>query len=48
MERYAYEYAQVGANATDVADPWFTGNFDDTYRDVLAGCKGLLTWCQAQ
>ena len=26
----------------DVADPWYTGNFDSTYRDVLAGCKGLL------
>lgn len=26
----------------DVADPWYTGNFDDTYRDVLAGCEGLL------
>lgn len=26
----------------DVADPWYTGNFDATYRDVLAGCKGLL------
>ncbi len=26
----------------DVADPWYTGNFDDTYRDVLAGCTALL------
>ncbi len=26
----------------DVADPWWTGNFDDTYRDVLAGCTALL------
>ncbi len=26
----------------DVADPWYTGNFDSTYRDVLAGCEGLL------
>ena len=26
----------------DVADPWYTGNFDATYRDVLAGCEGLL------
>ncbi len=26
----------------DVADPWYTGNFDVTYRDVLEGCKGLL------
>ncbi len=26
----------------DVADPWYTGNFDKTYEDVLAGCQGLL------
>lgn len=26
----------------DVADPWYTGDFDATYRDVLAGCEGLL------
>lgn len=26
----------------DVADPWYTGNFDQTYEDVVAGCKGLL------
>lgn len=26
----------------DIADPWYTGNFDDTYRDVVSGCRGLL------
>ena len=26
----------------DVADPWYTGNFDVTYRDVNAGCRALL------
>ena len=26
----------------DIADPWYTGNFDATYEDVLAGCTGLL------
>ena len=26
----------------DVADPWYTGNFDATYRDVDAGCRALL------
>jgi len=32
------------ANETgDILDPWYTGNFDDTYRDVLKGCEGLLT-----
>ena len=29
----------------DVADPWYTGNFDETYDDVLAGCKGMLETC---
>jgi len=26
----------------DVADPWYTGNFDDTYRDITFGIKCLL------
>ena len=26
----------------DISDPWYTGDFEATYRDVLAGCKGLL------
>lgn len=26
----------------DVADPWYTGNFDVTYDDILKGCKALL------
>lgn len=25
-----------------VADPWYTGDFDATWRDVLEGCQGLL------
>ena len=31
----------TGSNA-DVADPWYTGNFEETYDGVLAGCRGLL------
>lgn len=26
----------------EVADPWYTGDFEATYRDVLEGCQGLL------
>lgn len=26
----------------DVADPWYTGDFQQTWDDVNAGCKGLL------
>ena len=27
----------------DVADPWYTGNFEATWRDVLEGCQQLLS-----
>lgn len=27
----------------EVADPWYTGNFDATYDDVLKGCRALLS-----
>lgn len=26
----------------DIADPWYTGNFDKTYEDILEGCQALL------
>ena len=26
----------------DVADPWYTGDFEKTYEDIIAGCEGLL------
>lgn len=26
----------------DVADPWYTGNFKETYADVVAGCLRLF------
>jgi protein-tyrosine phosphatase len=31
----------AGSNRS-IADPWYTGNFDETYDDVLAGCTALL------
>jgi len=30
----------------DIADPWYTGNFEVTYNDVLAGCQGLFGYIQ--
>lgn len=26
----------------DISDPWYTGNFEDTYQDVMFGLEGLL------
>ena len=30
------------AGGGDIADPWYTHNFDLTYDDVTRGCQGLL------
>lgn len=39
------DYAEIGSlrRGKDVADPWYTGDFESTYRDVVAGCEGLLS-----
>jgi len=29
----------------DIADPWYTGDFDKTYADVVEGCEALLQFC---
>lgn len=39
-----YERTRVLSEARDVADPWYTGDFDATYRDVTAGGEGLLSY----
>jgi protein-tyrosine phosphatase len=28
----------------NVADPWYTGDFEATWRDVTEGCSGLLRY----
>ena len=38
--RLLLDYA--GRPGQEVADPWYTGDFEATWRDVLAGCRGLL------
>ena len=37
-----YKFLSFTGSGRDIADPWYTGDFEATYRDVLAGCKGLL------
>ena len=32
------------SNPRDIADPWYTGNFDVTYADIVEGCEGFLNW----
>lgn len=32
----------------EVADPWYTGDFERTWQDVLAGCQGLLAQLESR
>ncbi|MDE7193920.1 MAG: low molecular weight phosphotyrosine protein phosphatase [Oscillospiraceae bacterium] len=38
------DYAEIGApqRNKDVADPWYTGDFERTYSDIKAGCEGII------
>lgn len=29
----------------DIADPWYTGNFDNTYDEIKLGCEAFLEYC---
>ena len=37
-----FKMLELTGLSRDVADPWFTGNFEETYEDVLAGCTAIL------
>ena len=41
-EKKVYNLLEFAGESADIADPWYTGNFDRTYEDVLRGCKALL------
>ena len=37
-----YRLLDFSENPRDIADPWYTGNFDSTYEDVQEGCQTFL------
>jgi len=41
-ENKIYKLLDFSDNPRDIADPYYTGNFEITYNDILEGCKGLL------
>lgn len=41
-EKKVYKLLSFAGSDRDVADPWYTSRFDETYRDVLTGCTAFL------
>lgn len=39
-----YKFLSFAGSGRDIADPWYTGNFDETYNDVMEGCEGFLAY----
>lgn len=37
-----HKLMEFAGSGRDVADPWYTGDFEATWRDVTEGCQGLL------
>lgn len=37
-----YKLLEFAGSRRDIADPWYTGNFDVTYDDIVEGCEALL------
>lgn len=43
-ENKIYRLLDFSKQPRDIADPWYTGNFDVTYDDVYEGCLDFLTY----
>lgn len=41
-------FLEFAGEHRDIADPWYTGNFDETYRDIKQGCTALLEFLLQQ
>ena len=37
-----YRFLEFTNNTRDIADPWYTGDFEQTYTDIVQGCEGFL------
>ena len=43
-EGKVYKFLSFAGSGRDIADPWYTGNFDETYEDVVEGCDGFIKY----
>jgi len=43
-EKKVYKLLDFASHSRDIADPWYMGNFEQTYEDVFEGCKNFLAY----
>lgn len=39
-----YKLMSFAGDSSDVADPWYSGDFETTYNHILKGCTALLNY----
>ena len=47
-DKKVYKFLTFAGSGRDIADPWYTGDFDATYNDVVEGCEGFLKHLKSQ
>ncbi|MDY3920325.1 MAG: low molecular weight protein-tyrosine-phosphatase [Candidatus Limivivens sp.] len=47
-ENKIHRLLDYGKHPRDIADPWYTGNFDVTYDDIFEGCEAFLAYLEAE
>lgn len=43
-DKKIYRLLDIAGKARDIADPWYSGNFNLTYEDIYEGCEALLNF----
>jgi len=44
IDKKIYRLLDFSNNPRDIADPWYTGNFNITYNDICEGCESFLEY----
>lgn len=44
VEHKIFRLLDFSNNPRDIADPWYTGDFEITYNDILEGCTSFLNF----
>lgn len=47
-DKKVFKFLDFAGENRSIADPWYTGDFEETYRDVIKGCKGFLAYLEKE
>ena len=47
-KKKVYKFLDFSDHPRDIADPWYTGDFQTTYEDICEGCQAFWNYLQRQ